>query len=106
MSDFVPWLRELAEIGGKGVVNNIDSRYLGRIADELERLRSIAVERMDLFRQAASKVEEADTLLLAFVAAYQQQDADNFTDAMRNVYAAADLFVSGDAVSSQKDSGK
>jgi hypothetical protein len=64
-------------------------------AGEIERLRSIAVERMDLFRQAASKVEEADTLLLAFVAAYQQQDADNFTDAMRNVYAAADLFVSG-----------
>lgn len=95
----IDWLRGLAESGGRGVVNNIDARCLGRIADDLERLRSIAIERMDLFRQAASKVEEADTLLLAFIAAYQQQDADNFTDAMRNVYAAADLFVSGDHVS-------
>lgn len=64
MTDFVPWLRDLAEKGGKGVVNNIDARCLGRIADELERLRSIAVERMDLFRQAASKVEAADDLLV------------------------------------------
>lgn len=40
MSDFVPWLRGLAEKGGKGVVNNIDARCLGRIADELERLRA------------------------------------------------------------------
>lgn len=60
MSDFVPWLRTLAEQGGRGVVNNIDARCLGRIADELERLRSIAIERMDLFRQAATKVEELE----------------------------------------------
>lgn len=58
MSDFIPWLREMAENGGKGVVHNIDARSLGRVADELERLRSIAAERMDLFRQAASKVED------------------------------------------------
>jgi 2-methylaconitate cis-trans-isomerase PrpF len=76
---------------------------LGRIADEIERLRSIAAERMDLFRQAASKVEEADALLLAFVAAYEQQDTDNFTDAMRNVYAAADLFVSGTPVGGEHE---
>lgn len=38
MTDFVPWLRELADKGGKGVVNNIDARCLGRIADDLERL--------------------------------------------------------------------
>lgn len=38
MTDFVPWLRGLAELGGKGVVHNIDARCLGRIADELERL--------------------------------------------------------------------
>lgn len=38
MNDYVPWLRYLAEKGGKGVVNNIDARCLGRIADELERL--------------------------------------------------------------------
>jgi hypothetical protein len=35
MSDFIPWLRGLAEKGGKGVVNNIDARCLGRVADEL-----------------------------------------------------------------------
>jgi hypothetical protein len=30
------WLRGLAEKGGKGVVNNIDARSLGRIADMLD----------------------------------------------------------------------
>lgn len=34
----IEWLRGLAAKGGKGVVNNIDARCLGRIADELERL--------------------------------------------------------------------
>lgn len=38
MNRFVPWLRELAEQGGKGAVNNIDARAIGRVADELERL--------------------------------------------------------------------
>jgi hypothetical protein len=36
----VAWLRGLAEKGGKGVVNNIDARSLGRIAEEIERLRA------------------------------------------------------------------
>ena len=44
MSDFVPWLRELAAAGGKGVVNNVDARSLGRIADEIERLRAALKE--------------------------------------------------------------
>jgi hypothetical protein len=35
MADFVSWLRGLAEKGGKGVVNNIDARSLGALADEL-----------------------------------------------------------------------
>lgn len=35
-NSYVPWLRMLAEKGGKGVVNNIDARCLGRIADQLE----------------------------------------------------------------------
>ena len=35
MADNIKWLRELAEKGGKGVVDNIDARALGRIADEL-----------------------------------------------------------------------
>lgn len=34
----IDWLRGLAEKGGRGVVNNIDARCLGRIADDLERL--------------------------------------------------------------------
>lgn len=38
----IEWLRGLAERGGKGVVNNIDARCLGRIADDLERLRAEA----------------------------------------------------------------
>ncbi len=38
MTAFVPWLRGLAEQGGKGVVGNIDARCLGRVADDLERL--------------------------------------------------------------------
>jgi hypothetical protein len=36
---FVPWLRLLAQRGGKGVVslNNVDARALGRLADAIER---------------------------------------------------------------------
>lgn len=40
MSDFVTWLHGLADKGGKGVVNNIDARCLGRVADELAAARS------------------------------------------------------------------
>lgn len=36
----IKWLRGLAELGGKGVVHNIDARCLGRIADDLEQLRA------------------------------------------------------------------
>ena len=77
MNDFTPWLRGLAEKGGKGVVNNIDARCLGRIADELERLRSIAAERMDLFSQAASKVENAKGYVERAIASYVGDPADN-----------------------------
>ena len=38
--DSIAWLRSLAERGGKGTVDKIDARALGRIADEIERLRS------------------------------------------------------------------
>lgn len=37
---YVPWLRHLEAKGGKGIVNNIDARSLGRVADEIEFLRS------------------------------------------------------------------
>jgi hypothetical protein len=45
MSDFVPWLRELADKGGSGVVNNVDARSLGRIADLIVDMR-VALEEM------------------------------------------------------------
>jgi hypothetical protein len=32
----IHWLRSLAVKGGKGVVNNVDARCLGRIADKIE----------------------------------------------------------------------
>ena len=38
MTDYMKWLRELSEKGGKGTVDNIDARALGRAADELEYL--------------------------------------------------------------------
>jgi hypothetical protein len=44
MTDIVEWLRGLAERGGKGAVNNIDARALGRAADEIERLRALLPE--------------------------------------------------------------
>jgi hypothetical protein len=50
VSDFIPWLRGLAEKGGRGVVNNIDARCLGRIADELERLTAQEKDYRDLTR--------------------------------------------------------
>lgn len=39
MEQTIAWLRGLAEKGGKGVVDNIDARCLGRIADQIEELR-------------------------------------------------------------------
>ena len=38
MTDYIKWLRGMASIGEKGVVNNVDARALGRTADELEYL--------------------------------------------------------------------
>lgn len=35
------WLRELSDKGGKGVVNNIDARCLGRAANLLARLSEV-----------------------------------------------------------------
>jgi len=41
-SQTVTWLRGLAARGGKGVVDNIDARCFGRIADQLEYLEAVA----------------------------------------------------------------
>jgi hypothetical protein len=35
MADYVEWLRKLSATGGKGVMNNIDARSLGHVADQL-----------------------------------------------------------------------
>lgn len=55
----IKWLRDIAEDGGKGVVNNIDARCLGRIADDLERMQK-ALEKIAnpiLFFQQYAKQE-------------------------------------------------
>ena len=55
MVEFVSWLRGLAEKGGKGVVNNIDARCLGRVADDLERYhRRIVVLEMVIREELGS----------------------------------------------------
>ena len=41
MRNYVEWLRRLSDYGGKGTVDNIDARALGRVADELERMKNI-----------------------------------------------------------------
>lgn len=40
LDTYLPWLRHLEAKGGKGVVHHIDARSLGRVADEIEFLRS------------------------------------------------------------------
>lgn len=40
LDTYLPWLRRLEARGGKGVVNNIDARSLGRVADEIDFLRA------------------------------------------------------------------
>lgn len=75
MSDFVTWLRGLAEKGGKGVVNNIDARCLGRVADVIEAkddhitsLLNTAIEQKEEIERLRSHIgdmrasEEAATL--------------------------------------------
>ncbi len=52
----VQWLRSLAKQGDKGVVNNVDARALGRIADEIERLQA-EVERLSVIRPEIIKQE-------------------------------------------------
>lgn len=39
--NYAEWLRSLSKKGGKGVVNNIDARSLGHVADELDALRNL-----------------------------------------------------------------
>jgi hypothetical protein len=64
MSDFVTWLRGLAEKGGKGVVGNIDARCLGRVADELAELRSEGIESNRLAADNFKRAKVAEAALL------------------------------------------
>ena len=78
MAEYVLWLRGLAEKGGKGVVNNIDARCLGRIGDELERLRG-CLEEIAVFSSdpvsalAAQEVLDAPAPKLSINTAHGEQ---------------------------------
>jgi hypothetical protein len=83
---FVEWLHGLAEKGGKGVVNNIDARCLGRVADLISRLQATAAaneqhlvnllarifrdggQRQAAFPTLSEAVEAADTLCADYIA--------------------------------------
>jgi hypothetical protein len=56
----IAWLRGLADKGGKGVVNNIDARCLGRIADELEYLRRLTLNAVKEYPVASGLYVDGD----------------------------------------------
>jgi hypothetical protein len=49
MTDYVPWLREIAAKGGKGGLN-VDARALGRVADALESCRAERLRMLEALR--------------------------------------------------------
>jgi hypothetical protein len=55
MSD-IAWLRNLAEKGSKGIVDNIDARALGRIANEIERLHTDRAELLSALKRCEAMV--------------------------------------------------
>lgn len=57
MSDFPAWLRSLSAKGAKGVVNNIDARCLGRVADDIDRLRADNTRLRALLGRAESVIK-------------------------------------------------
>jgi len=72
---YVSWLRGLAEKGGKGVVNNIDARCLGRIADELES-KDAEITRL----REINDVLEAGARLHFKVRKHMQQEIDQLKE--------------------------
>ena len=48
----IQWFRRLARDGGKGVVNNIDARSLGRIADAMEKADAELMKSSANFKEA------------------------------------------------------
>ena len=76
----VTWLESLAAQGGKGTVNNIDARALGRVAAELESFRA------ENARLSEALVAVWDGLDLAFPAICEIGKTALFDDIM-NRYA-------------------
>lgn len=56
-----------------------------------------------LCAEAADEIERQRAIIIAFVAAYELQDADNLTDEMRDVYATAYALSPADHI---PDAGK
>lgn len=52
----IDWLRGLAEKGGKGVVNNIDARCLGRIAERIKYLTATEANEILRLRRALEEI--------------------------------------------------
>ncbi len=82
----VAWFRHLAEKGGKGVVNNIDARALGRIADDLEakdaevaRLKNVAFQAQEMAKEIAVRL----TAEIASLRVAASQDAEAIVAAGR-----------------------
>ena len=74
--------------------SGVDPNWLREAADEIDRLRSIAIERMDLFRQAATEVERLTDALQQMLtdppAALDEPDTDAEVIAkMRKIARAA-----------------
>jgi hypothetical protein len=74
----IEWLRGLAAKGGKGVVNNIDARSLGRIADEYDALAKALRDTLceltacaDQLAARGLKGHEGDSVSRAQIAARQ-----------------------------------
>jgi hypothetical protein len=78
VADFVTWLRGLAEKGGKGVVNNIDARCLGRIADDLERLQNRAKFQTEMIERRDTALRRIASLDEKNVPKYAQQIVREF----------------------------
>lgn len=53
----------------------------------------VAAAQVGRAERAENRLEEAYDLLKSFAYAYEAQDADGFTDQMREAYAAADVFI-------------
>lgn len=73
------WLKGLAAKGGKGVVNNIDARSLGRIAEHIERLEEFQLRVFCLVpSQAPLGFEHTDEFKVKIYNALREYIAETF----------------------------